>query len=281
MTPSATTARRLLGLELRSARNRVGLSQSALAAKSGCGQVTITRYEQELGAVKPEYLRRIVQALRIKGEDADNLFGLALASRSRTPWLGERKAVAEWVRFVYETECDTSQILNWNSERLPGPLQSEHFMLALHGLDGATNVTPQVAMRTRRRELFDSSVLENYGCILGEAFFERVPFQLGSAAALDQVRHLLDLAEHPKISFQVLPFTARIRHLESDFMVMKFPEAQLDYAFVEYLNGAKQINPDEGLDAFEQEWQKISEAAWNTAKSQDYLTELAKRLAGP
>lgn len=279
LTLSPTTARRLFGVKLRAARDRRGLKQTQVAKKADCTQATITRYEGSLEPINLKVFERIAAVLRLGSAETHELAGLAVHSAGKSAWSGERRAVAEWLRIVYDTECDARRILNWYSERLPGPLQSEHFMLALYDLEGATDVTPQIAMRQQRRTLFDSTTLREYRCVIGQGFFERMPHQLGRAAAHDQVCHLLELGRRPNIFIQVLPFTARIRYLEPDFMVLNFAEPEIDLAFVEHLVGGENITERDEVDEFIQEWARISAAAWDVYQTRSYLTGLAGELA--
>ncbi len=265
-------------------RERQGMTQATVARRTGLTQVKITRIEKQVSPVDLAEIRRVVSVLGLPEPEAKLVLSLASAcqkTEKKEPWAGVRAAVAPWFRQVFETEGDATRIRNWNSETLPGPLQSDAFVRSLHSLDGATDTTSApVNMRKRRKDLFTSPHLTAYECILGEGFFTRLPHMHNREVAHDQLIHLAHLLDtHPALSLRLLPFDAPLRHLDANFLVMNFHYSPIDYVYVEHLTGGTYLDPGKDMDVYLDEWDKLTKAALDEPSTLEWLTAKAESLA--
>ena len=205
---------------------------------------------------------------------------LAKASAGqRGQWSGYRSAVPHWFRTFTDLEPAAGEILSWHGERIPGPLQSEHYMLTQFSENRATDVTSLVRNRQDRKQVFDLERPPYYRFVLGEAAFRRMPGGPNPAVALDQVEHLLELGErYPRVFVHVLPFDVRLAYVPNDFTLMRFSDATKDFVFIEHAAGGIYLDDANDFELFVDSWDRIRGAALEVNDSVDFLRDLAREF---
>src|SRR5437764_4596534 len=217
---TVTSRRRQLGNELRRARSTAGMTQQEVADLLGCGQGKINKIESGAVSVKLADLKRMLEAFEVSKTESEMMMELARTGGQRGQWSGYRSAVPHWFRTFTDLEPAAAEILSWHGERIPGPLQSEHYMLKQFGEARATDVTALVRNRLERKQVFDLKRPPYYRFILGEAAFRRMPGGPSPSVALDQVQHLLHLEKtYARTFIHVLPFDTRLAYVPNDFTI--------------------------------------------------------------
>ncbi|WP_199439916.1 helix-turn-helix domain-containing protein [Umezawaea beigongshangensis] len=279
MSDTVTSLRRQLGERVRRARAAAGMTQQALADHLGCGQGKINKIESGAVSVKQADLDLVVKVLRVADAEAATMARLARAGDRRGEWAGHRAAVPAWFREFTGLEPTAAEILSWHGERIPGPLQSEHYMLKQFVEAGTTDVTPHVRNRLARKEVFTLPRPPCYRFILGEAAFHRMPGGPSPAVALDQVQHLIELdAQFPRTFIHVLPFSARLPFVPNDFTVMRFADITDNLVYVEHVAGGDYVRGEEQFEAFVDAWDQLRGAVLERRESVEFLRELAERF---
>ena len=279
MSSTVTSRRRQLGNEIRRARVAAGMTQHEVAALLGCGQGKINKIETGAVSVKQSDLRQMLEAFGVSRTEADMMTELARTSGQRGQWAGYRSAVPHWFRTFTDLEPAASEILSWHGERIPGPLQSEHYMLRQFSEARATDVTSLVRNRLERRQVFDLKRPPYYRFILGEAAFRRMPGGPSPSVALDQVEHLLELEKsYPRTFVHVLPFDTRLPFVPNDFTIMRFSDATKDFVFVEHAAGGVYIDDEGDFELFVDAWDRLRGAALERNETAEFLEGLAKEF---
>ena len=192
MASTVTSRRKQLGNELRHARNASKLTQQQVAEFLGCTQGKVNKIESGAVGVKLGDVRSMLNAFGVNGDEAEALMNLARAAAGqRGQWSGYRAVVPHWFRTFTDLEPAAAEILTWHGERIPGPLQSEHYMLKQFTEAGATDVTSLVRNRLDRKAVFDQLQPPYYRFIISEGALRRAPGGIAPAVMLDQVEHLL------------------------------------------------------------------------------------------
>ncbi|MCI2420610.1 helix-turn-helix domain-containing protein [Saccharopolyspora sp. K220] len=280
MPSTVTSRRRQLGNEIRRARVAAGKTQQAVAQLLGCSQGKINKIESGIVAVKNTELKRMLEAFGTGKAEADVMLDLARSSTSpRSQWSGYRSAVPQWFRTFTDLEPAAAEILSWHGERIPGPLQSEHYMLTQFSEDRATDVTALVRNRLDRRQVFDLPRPPYYRFILSEAAFHRMPGGPNPSVALDQVEHLLDLQQrYPRAYVHVLPFGVRLPYVPNDFTMMRFSDGTKDFVFVEHVAGGLYLDDEDDFDLFNDAWDRLRGAAMERHDTVEFLQHLADQF---
>lgn len=277
MPSTVTSRRRQLGNEIRRARMAAGMTQQEVAGLLECGQGKINKIESGAVSIKMGELQRMLEAFDVTKAEAKLMTELAKAgSAQRGQWSGYRSAVPHWFRTFTDLEPAASEILSWHGERIPGPLQSEHYMLTQFTAARATDVTAMVSNRLDRKRILDLKRPPYYRFVLSEAAFRRMPAGPNPSVALDQVEHLLELErKHRKTFIHVLPFEARLPFVPNDFTIMRFSDATRDFVFVEHVAGGIYIEDETDFELFTDMWDKVRGAALERDETVEFLGRLA------
>jgi transcriptional regulator with XRE-family HTH domain len=278
---TVTSRRRQLGNEIRRARLAAGLTQQDVAALLGCGQGKINKIEAGAVAVKLTDLKQMLDAFGASRTEVEMMTELARSSGQRGQWSGYRSAVPHWFRTFTDLEPAASEILSWHGERIPGSLQSEHYMLKQFSEARATDVTALVRNRLERRQVFDLKRPPYYRFILGEGALRRMPGGPNASVGLDQVEHLLQLERsYARTFIHVLPFDARLSFVPNDFTIMRFSDTTKDFVFIEHAAGGLYIDDESDFELFVDAWDRLRGAALERGETAEFLEKLAQDFRG-
>lgn len=279
MPGTATSLRIRLGNEIRGARLAAGMTQVEVADLLGCKQGKINKIEDGTVGVKQADLEIMLDAFRVGSATAELMRELAASSDLRGEWSGYRSAVPPWFRTFTSLEQAASEIFGWYGERIHGALQSEHYMLTQFKVAGNTNVTELVRNRRDRRRVFELRPPPSHRFIMGEGAFHRMPGGPNPGVALDQVQHLIQLAEnHPDVSIHVLPFDAKLPYVPNDFTIMRFTDGTPNCVFVEHVAGAVKIENESQFKQFVEAWDQLRGPALEKTQTLEYLRGLEEQF---
>jgi transcriptional regulator with XRE-family HTH domain len=275
----ATDRRTQLGVALRNARKRAQLTQSAVAEQLKCGQGKINKIETTLVAIKPNDLEKMISLYQASGAEADQWRQLAAQDQLDGP---KRRSRSNWAAFEQFSglEPDATEILCWHSERLPGPLQSEHYMLQQHDPETLTSddVLRLIRRRKARARIFTVDEPRLYRAVLSESSLHRMPFGGSPNLLIDQIEHLLKLTEdHEHVELHILPFDAPIRFVDTDFVILCFEGDQSDCSYIEYPAGSRLIEGREDVEKFREHWHRLRDAALSTEETTALLMKLVTK----
>jgi len=277
MASTVTSRRKQLGNELRHARTAMKLTQQQVATVLGCTQGKINKIESGAVGVKLGDVRTMLETFGISGDEAEMLLDLARAAAGqRGNWSGYRSVVPHWFRTFTDLEPAAAEIMTWHGERIPGPLQSEHYMLKQFSEAGVTDVTALVRNRLDRKAVFDQQQPPYYRFIVSESSLRRVPGGRAPAVMLDQVEHMISLAARDRIYVHVLPFEARLASVPNDFTIMRFPDRTRDFVYIEHSAGGMYLDDIKDFQLFVDAWDRLRGAALEQYETKQFLKELAE-----
>ncbi|MFG3117820.1 Scr1 family TA system antitoxin-like transcriptional regulator [Streptomyces sp. NPDC048197] len=189
----------LFGLRVRRLRGAAGLTQSELGKRAHTHSTRINQIERTTGA-KPTL--KLAQAL----DTALNADGLLV---DLWPYV-YREAFPDWSRKFIELSERAVAIRTYAGQTVPGLLQTEDYARALlrrgRTLTGPAQLEERVAARLGRQARLTQSDRPDLCVVLDEAVLLR-PIG-GPTAMRNQLRRLLDAANEPHVTLQVLPFSS-------------------------------------------------------------------------
>jgi transcriptional regulator with XRE-family HTH domain len=184
------------GAELRRARTAAGLSQEQLGQRIGYSAALVGKVETGERAPSRDFAKRCDQAL----PSMDGLFARLHALTQR--WDGGYPSwFAEWV----EAERRAVSLCCWQPLLVPGLVQTADYARALFEAwrQPKAELDQLISKRMERQSIFDRPDPPSLWVIVDEGVLRRC---VGSAKIMyDQLTHLADLADQPKVTVQVVP----------------------------------------------------------------------------
>jgi transcriptional regulator with XRE-family HTH domain len=250
-----TVRRMLVGAQLRRLRTEQGITREEAAEAIRASEWKIHRLENGQVGFKD---RDIVDLLRFygvtdPGEVADFL---VLAREANTPgwWHHYGDVLPQWFRAYIDLESAAAMIRAYEGQFVPGLLQTEDYMRAVVG-GGHLDDLPQeaehrVQLRLGRQALLDRQDAPRLWAVIDEAALRR-PVG-GPKVMRAQLERLVEAAELPNVTLQVLPFgTGAHPAMVGAFSVLRFPDQELpDIVYVEHLTSALYLSKQEDVDQY-------------------------------
>ena len=255
-TAGPTVRRILVGAQLRRLREERGITRDDAGYVIRASGSKISRLE--LGRVSFKE-RDIADLLTFYGvEDTQQREALLeLARDANTPgwWHDYDDVLASWFQTYVGLEEAASLIRSYEVQFVPGLLQSEDYARSVI-LSGrpelrAEEVERRVGLRLERQKVLSRKYHPvQFWCVVDEAALRR-PIG-GTKVMRGQIQHLLDAAEMPNVTIQIMPFRFGGHAAEGGaFSILRFPEPDLpDVVYVEQLVSALYLDKREHVDRY-------------------------------
>ncbi len=244
MSTSPTVYRLQLGRELRRLREAAGLSRDNAAAELECGVSKISKIETGKATMRPAEVKALLDRYGVT--ERDEVLRLARDARRRST-----HRVPDWAKTFVGMEADAAEIRIYETELVPGLLQTEDYARVVTQAADPTRdpreVERLVAARIERQERLRSAGGPLIWAILNEAVIRR---QVGDKETIGrQLEHLANLNTDPNITIQVLPFSAGAHPaMGSSFVHLRLadpPDGEIiyleDMASADYLSNPAKI----------------------------------------
>ncbi len=240
MPRSRTVRRRRLGYELRRLREDAGMTIEAVALRLECSDSRLSLIENGKQGSKPKAVRELAQIYGLR--DPERLAGLEALARSSNEknwWAGFEDVLPARFSTYVDLETDARELLAYSALMAHGLLQTEDYARAVIRAarpdEPAERLDRLVELRiARQARLSGGETL--IGCfVLDEAVLRRTVG--GREVMRRQLEHLIELAERPNVTMQVLPFDKGAHaSLDGSFVTLRFPDTSID-ADVVYVEG--------------------------------------------
>jgi transcriptional regulator with XRE-family HTH domain len=242
-----TVLRMILGRQLQALREKAGMSHQQAADAIYSSYYTIRRMERAEGGLKPLTVKSLLMAYGITDVREIDTF-LALARDASKPgwWHSYDDVLPSWFKVAVGLEESASLIRAYEPQVVPGLLQTPEYARAISAASfpGATaeETDRRVTLRLARQELFRRPAPPEYWVVLDETVLRR-PIG-GPDVMRGQIAHLIEAADSPAITIQVIPFAAGWHPaLYGMFNIFRFPDPEMpDIVYSESLTGAYYLN---------------------------------------
>jgi transcriptional regulator with XRE-family HTH domain len=269
-----TVQRMVLGSHLRKLREQRGITAERAADSIRGSHSKISRMEHGRVGFKE---RDVADLLTLYGViDGDERAALLnMARESNTPgwWHAFSDILPTWVEPYVGLEAAASVIRTYQIQYVPGLLQTGGYASALLRTGYPAVTEEELARRTdlriSRQDILSRPGAPQLWAVVDEGVLRR---PIGSAEVMrEQIRHLIEITDHPAVTLQVLPFRVGGHSAcGGPFTILRFAEPDLqDVIYIEQLTSAlyldKQTEVDRYLEVMEQLCLQAEPAA-NTAK---------------
>jgi transcriptional regulator with XRE-family HTH domain len=276
--------RLVLGGHLRRLRDEARITTEQAAAAIRGSHSKISRMEHGRVGFKE---RDISDLLTLYGVSSSEERGalLKLARDANEPgwWQSYSDILPHWVEPYFGLEGAASFIRTYQIQSIPGLLQTERYARAIIRL-GTSENEDEVARRAEAR-LSRQEILSRQDrpvrlwAVVDEGALRR-PIG-GKAVMQEQLRHLIDMADHPAVILQILPFQAG-QHpaMGGPFTILRFSEPDLrDVVYIEQLTGALYLDKPNEVDSYLEVMEQLCLQAEPAAKTPQLLAEILGTLS--
>jgi transcriptional regulator with XRE-family HTH domain len=271
--------RRRLGKRLRAMRERAGLSLEEAAARLDKSRTALFRIETGENRPDVHVIRSMMDLYDQWEEDILDAAREALKPRWFTAY-----GVKDMGYVDVETEA--SRVHEFTCQQVPGLLQTEAYARAVFGAyrrrHSAKNIDNQVKVRLIRQERLTSEdhPLELVA-IIDEAVLHS---EIGGPDVLRaQLRHLVEMADLPTVTLQVLPRNVGAHTaMDGAFILLDFAEPEdQPMLYHAYVSGALHIEDEEEIREARLVFDQLRSKALNPADSVALIEHLAAMLYVP
>lgn len=283
--PSPAVQRRRLRAELRRARLDAGLTQEQVASAMDWSLSKLIRIENGSVGISTNDLKAILQHYKITDEDhTAELLALSKASRERSWWSTYRDSISK--RLIQLIEYENAAYISRHYEDLviPGLLQTPDYMRVstnqLAPEMSAILVDTVIEVRLKRQELLKRTDGPRLFFVMDEAVVRRIVG--GRDVMRRQLQRLIEAADMPNVTVEVIPFTAGLLPgLQAPFVIHEFPDAaDDDVLYLESPRGdvLSRDDADEIL-SFREDFERLRQASLGPEGTIDFLRKAIAELS--
>jgi transcriptional regulator with XRE-family HTH domain len=271
----------LLGTQLRSFREAAGITPERAGYAIRASRSKISRLENGRVKLKSRDVTDLLTLYGVTDEGARSKF-LALAGQSNSPdwWTKYSDILPDWFETYLGLEAAASTIRTFEVQFVPGLFQTEDYARAVTRF-GRKSAPPEeverrVALRLKRQDLLSRPNPPTIWSVMDEAVLRR---PVGGCAVMRaQFQHLIEMAELPHVSLQVVPFANGGHAAESgSFTVLRFEERDLpDVVYLEQLTGAVYLDQRADVEQYLEVVDELSSAAPTPAETVRFIDQVAR-----
>jgi transcriptional regulator with XRE-family HTH domain len=274
-----TVLRILLGAQLRRLReaNRITLEDAGKRIRASHSK--ISRLETGRVGFKD---RDITDLLTLYGvtdeEERETLRSLARRANAPGWWHDYNDVLPHWFEAYVGLEEVAIQIREYEVQFVPGLLQTEDYARAVtllgHDAASAREIERRVRLRMQRQAMLDREEPPSFWAVIDEAVLRR---PAGSQATMrGQLKHLVDMAQRPNVTIQVIPFQIGGHSAAGgSFSILRFAEPDLpDVVYLEQLTSSLYLDKPDAVDSYLRVMERICMEAATPAASAEIIANL-------
>jgi len=224
MTDKHSASRtRALANELRELRRAAGLTTRQAADRLEISSASLNRNELGTRMPAPEEVSALMVIYGVTGVAKERVLALARSANPAGWWETGGNALPKQLPTLITFESQATQIAHFEPLLVPGLLQTHAYMRAVREASGVPDAEAEVAARAGRQTVLTRKQPPRYLAIIDEAAVRR-PFG-GRRVMAEQLRRIVEVAELPNVTVQVIPFSRGGYPLHGPYVLLQFEKA--------------------------------------------------------
>jgi transcriptional regulator with XRE-family HTH domain len=288
-TTGSTVPRRQLGRHLRELRGRGRITVKAAAEKLEWSEAKIWRIETGQTSLRSHDVELMCRIYGAPADLTEALMGLAKETKARGWWQAFGDAIPEWFDVYIGLEEAASEISWYESELVPGLLQTEDYARTLIEADNpgvdAEEIDRRVQVRVQRQVLVRRAIAPpELRVVLNEGILHRpVGGPQVMAAQLGRLAEAGDLAN---VSLRVVPLSAGFHFglLSGPFEILRFPQngdgtdSEPPTVYADGFTGALYLDKPHEVERYAGAFGTITNVSLDEATSASLIRQAAEEL---
>ena len=282
LVPGSLVRRWRLGKQLRELREQANKTMDEAAVYIGVKRPTVSRIENGRHTILPKNVKFLCQLYEIGPPLVDMLIRQAEESSERGWWLSYSDTMPDWFETYVGFEADAREIWKYESEMVPGILQTPEYVRGMRTAYGAkteAQLDKSVDFRLARQSRLATRP-PRLRVVLNEAVLHR-PVG-GPKDMAQQLLHLAEIGREPWATIQVLPFDiGPHRAMKGPFSLLTLPdETDPSFVYLEHLAGAVYLERPADIAQYSTMFEYLSSVALSLDASRKLLVTLAEQYSG-
>lgn len=277
---SSTVRRILLGSLLRRLREQKNISMREAGYHIRATESKISRLETGKVSFKERDVEDLLTFYGVtENKEREQVLDLVREANTLGWWHSFGEVLPSWFEAYVGLESAASVVRSYEVQFIPGLLQSPEYVDAVvsaNRTQSAAEVKRRIELRRRRQAALERPDAPILWVVLDEASLRR-PIG-GNEVMKSQIRYLIEQAERPNVTIQLLPYAVGAHAAEGGaFTLLRFAEADLpDVVYLEHLTGAQYIERPEDVEQYARAMDRISVDALHPDTTLKALKDLLK-----
>jgi len=268
---------------LRQLRVDAGLSVEEVVGRLEWSPNKLYRIERAEHGISVGDAQRLLDLYGVRGGRREEVVGLVREARQRSWWHAYSDALPEPYTAYVGLEQEATSLAQYSGELVPGLLQTEDYARAIRraALHTDTDETAErwLAVRSQRQARLGGEGALTYWAVLNEAVLHRVVG--GVEVMVGQLRQLMEVADLPNVTLQVLGFEAGAHAaMDASFTLIHFADqAAPDVIYMENATSALYLEREAEVARFTLIFDHVRARAWDPDRSLHAIAAAAEGLS--
>ncbi|UXY20016.1 helix-turn-helix domain-containing protein [Streptomyces cynarae] len=281
MAGSPTARRRRLSIELKKLRETSALTCAQVGEALDWSGSKVNRMETGSGRVQPSDIDALCRFYGTGDELREFLKSLARQAKTRGWWQVHGAGVPEWFNIYIGLEQDASTLRQYQCELLPGLMQTAAYASELHKTGAHMSphdIERAVRVRMERQIMLTQPSAPDAWFIVNEAAVRNV---IGDRALMrEQLERVLESAELPSVTLQVLPFDSGTYPATGSFTMLGFPDPEdPDIIYRDGITDAIYLEGEHHVREYTRAFDGLRAAALSPQRSSQLIKSVLKEYA--
>ena len=258
------------------------MSLAAVAQELGWSTSEVSHIESAKIAVTPADMRALLGVLDALSEEVETLVSLASEDRQPGWWRQYAEVLPPWFEGYLSLESEASRLLAYESEVVPGLLQTEQYAAEVLRHSPYTQLPDEAA---RAAELRRARQVRLVGpdpiyldVVINEGALRRVVG--GQEVMRGQLTRLMETTELPNVKLRVLPFAAGAHPgVDGSFTVLEFTDpSNPRIVYLDRMTNSEYLDGLRDVAAYRHAHQRLRTSALSPIDSREMIKGLLKEL---
>ncbi|MFC4009371.1 helix-turn-helix domain-containing protein [Nonomuraea purpurea] len=285
--PGSTVPRRQLGRYLRELRNKSRLTVRAAAMALEWSEAKLWRIETGQTSLRSLDVAAMCNVYGAPADLTEALKALAKETKARGWWHAYGDVISEGFDLYIGLEEAASQLSWYESELIPGLLQTPDYARTLIEADNAGVDEQEIERRVRLRMERQQSLTRRTApptlhVVLNEGLLRR-PIG-GRKMMAHQLDHLTQVGRLPNVTIKVMSFSAELHPgvMSGPFVILRFPlngdgtPTEPPTIYVDGYTGALYLDKPNEVERYSTAFDHMWASALNKHESLDLISEVAR-----